>query len=92
MLRACCFASWNTWSHSPGNGTSHAPPPRASVSQPSLSAGIRKLEGDLGVPIVQHGARFEGLTPEGERVLHRARRILHERDRSIRNWPRCGGS
>lgn len=50
------------------------------VSQPSLSAGIRKLESDLNVPVVQHGARFEGLTPEGERVLHRARRILHERD------------
>ncbi|OEV11281.1 LysR family transcriptional regulator [Streptomyces nanshensis] len=50
------------------------------VSQPSLSAGIRKLESDLDVPLVQHGARFEGLTPEGERVLHRARRILHERD------------
>lgn len=50
------------------------------VSQPSLSAGIRKLESELNVPVVQHGARFEGLTPEGERVLHRARRILHERD------------
>ncbi|WP_314171390.1 LysR family transcriptional regulator [Streptomyces winkii] len=50
------------------------------VSQPSLSAGIRKLESDLDVPLVQHGARFEGLTPEGERVLRRARIILHERD------------
>ncbi|NLU75672.1 LysR family transcriptional regulator [Streptomyces sp. HNM0575] len=50
------------------------------VSQPSLSAGIRKLESDLDVPLVQHGARFEGLTPEGERVLRRARRILSERD------------
>lgn len=50
------------------------------VSQPSLSAGIRKLEGDLDLPIVQHGARFEGLTPEGERVLLWAHRILRERD------------
>lgn len=50
------------------------------VSQPSLSAGIRKLEGDLDVPIVQHGARYEGLTPEGERVLLWAHRILRERD------------
>ncbi|UJW29684.1 LysR family transcriptional regulator [Saccharothrix sp. AJ9571] len=50
------------------------------VSQPSLSAGIRKLERDLGVPIVSRGRRFEGLTPEGERVLRWAHRILAERD------------
>ena len=46
------------------------------VSQPTLSAGIRRLEGELGVRIVQRTQRFEGLTPEGERVLVWARRIL----------------
>jgi DNA-binding transcriptional LysR family regulator len=50
------------------------------VSQPSLSAGIRKLEHELDVPIVRRGRRFEGLTPEGERVLLWANRILAERD------------
>jgi len=50
------------------------------VSQPSLSAGIRKLEHELDVPIVYRGSRFEGLTPEGERVLAWAHRILAERD------------
>lgn len=50
------------------------------VSQPSLSAGIRKLERELDVPIVRRGRRFEGLTPEGERVLLWAHRILAERD------------
>lgn len=50
------------------------------VSQPSLSAAIRKLEHELGVPIVRRGRRFEGLTPEGERVLLWAHRILAERD------------
>ncbi|GAA2069872.1 LysR family transcriptional regulator [Actinomadura alba] len=50
------------------------------VSQPSLSAGIRKLEQELDVPIVRRGRRFEGLTPEGERVLSWAHRILAERD------------
>ncbi|WP_186356631.1 LysR family transcriptional regulator [Streptomonospora sp. PA3] len=50
------------------------------VSQPALSAGIRKLETELGVPIVRRGHRFEGFTPEGERVLHWATRILAERD------------
>jgi DNA-binding transcriptional LysR family regulator len=50
------------------------------VSQPSLSAAIRKLEHELDVPIVRRGRRFEGLTPEGERVLAWAHRILAERD------------
>ena len=50
------------------------------VSQPSLSAAIRKLEHELDVPIVRRGRRFEGLTPEGERVLPWAHRILAERD------------
>ncbi|WP_165498578.1 LysR family transcriptional regulator [Streptomonospora litoralis] len=50
------------------------------VSQPALSAGIRKLESELGVPIVRRGHRFEGFTPEGERVLGWATRILAERD------------
>ncbi|MFC7328281.1 LysR substrate-binding domain-containing protein [Marinactinospora rubrisoli] len=50
------------------------------VSQPSLSAGIRRLEGELGVPIVHRGRRYAGLTPEGERVLQWAHRILAECD------------
>jgi DNA-binding transcriptional LysR family regulator len=50
------------------------------VSQPSLSAAIRRLEHDLGVPIVQRGRRFAGLTPEGDRVLRWAHRILAEAD------------
>ncbi|WP_234379980.1 LysR family transcriptional regulator [Streptomyces sp. CMB-StM0423] len=48
------------------------------VSQPSLSAGIRKLESDLGVPLIRRGARYEGLTPEGEHVLTWAHRMLAE--------------
>ncbi|GAA1752857.1 MULTISPECIES: LysR family transcriptional regulator [Streptomonospora] len=50
------------------------------VSQPSLSAGIVKLERDLGVPIVQHGRKYAGLTSEGEVVLRWAHRILAESD------------
>jgi DNA-binding transcriptional LysR family regulator len=50
------------------------------VSQPSLSAGIRKLESELKVTIVRRGRRFEGFTPEGDRVVMWARRILAERD------------
>ena len=46
------------------------------VTQPTLSAGIKQLEGELGVLLVQRGSRFQGLTPEGERVLIWARRIV----------------
>lgn len=50
------------------------------VSQPSLSAAIRRLEHELDVPIVRRGRRYEGLTPEGEVVLAWAHRILAEQD------------
>ncbi|NEA97699.1 LysR family transcriptional regulator [Streptomyces sp. SID13726] len=50
------------------------------VSQPSLSAAIRRLEHELKVPIVRRGRRYEGLTPEGEVVLAWAHRMLAERD------------
>ena len=48
-----------------------------SVSQPALSAAIRNMEDELGLPIVQRrGRSFEGFTPEGERLLGWARQIL----------------
>jgi DNA-binding transcriptional LysR family regulator len=54
------------------------------VSQPTLSASIRKLETELGVQIVQRGHRFEGFTPEGKLVLLWAHRILAEQE-ALRN-------
>jgi DNA-binding transcriptional LysR family regulator len=50
------------------------------VSQPALSAGIRKLEIELDVTIVQRGRRFRGVTPKGQLVVGWAHRILAERD------------
>jgi DNA-binding transcriptional LysR family regulator len=46
------------------------------VTQPTLSAGIKQLEDTLGVLLVQRGSRFIGFTPEGERTLDWARRIV----------------
>jgi DNA-binding transcriptional LysR family regulator len=46
------------------------------VSQPALSSGIRSLEKELGVVIVQRGRRFLGFTDEGERVLAWAQQTL----------------
>ena len=48
------------------------------VTQPTLSAGIKQLEAMLGVLLVQRGSRFIGFTPEGERTLDWARRILSD--------------
>ncbi|MCW2275414.1 LysR family transcriptional regulator [Rhodoblastus acidophilus] len=50
------------------------------VSQPTLSAALAQLEDELGVPLVERSGRFQGLTPEGEIVLARARRALMEID------------
>src|SRR5215470_12899490 len=46
------------------------------VTQPTLSAGVKQLEETLGVLLVQRGSRFIGFTPEGERTLDWARRIV----------------
>ena len=46
------------------------------VTQPTLSGRIRQLEQELGVPIVERGQRYIGLTAEGERVLKWAHLIL----------------
>ncbi|MEE3502218.1 LysR family transcriptional regulator [Acidiphilium acidophilum] len=46
------------------------------VTQPTFSAGIRVLEATLGMPLVERDSRFQGFTPEGERVLDWARQIV----------------
>lgn len=46
------------------------------VTQPTLSAGVKQLEEQLGVRLVERGSRFHGFTPEGERALEWARRIV----------------
>ncbi|WP_426515518.1 LysR family transcriptional regulator [Diaminobutyricibacter sp. McL0618] len=50
------------------------------VSQPALSSAIHKLEQELNVTLIYRGHTFEGLTPEGERLVIWARRILAEHD------------
>src|SRR5258707_15863976 len=46
------------------------------VTQPTLSAGLKQLEGELGLLLVSRGSRFQGFTTEGERMLDWARRIV----------------
>ena len=51
---------------------------RCNVSQPTLSAAIRKLEDDLAARLVLRDQRFLGLTEEGEKVLAWGRQILSD--------------
>ncbi len=51
---------------------------RLRVAQPALSMQIRALERELGVTLVDRGARTRGLTEAGNRFAVRARRILLE--------------
>ena len=46
------------------------------VTQPTLSAGVKQLEGQMGVLLVNRGSRFRSFTAEGEKVLDWARRIV----------------
>lgn len=46
------------------------------VSQPTLSTQVRKLEEELGVTLVERAPRKVMLTPTGQDVVQRARRIV----------------
>jgi len=59
------------------------------VAQPTLSAAIRGLEESLGAVLVVRGSRYGGLTPEGERVLVWARRMVADA-RAMREEMRVG--
>lgn len=50
------------------------------VTQPTLSAALRKLEEDFGVRLVDRDHAFFGLTGEGKRVLAWAQQILSDFD------------
>jgi DNA-binding transcriptional LysR family regulator len=48
----------------------------AGVTQPTFSSAVKSLEENLGATLVERGSRFRGFTPEGERVLEWARRLV----------------
>jgi LysR family hydrogen peroxide-inducible transcriptional activator len=56
---------------------------RCFVSQPTLSAQLRKLEDYLGVQLVERQPRRVSLTEAGEQVVARARRILADSDEIV---------
>lgn len=56
---------------------------KSHVSQPTLSAQIRKLEDYLGVKLVERQPRKVALTDVGARIVERARRILQDSDAMV---------
>lgn len=56
---------------------------RASVTQPTLSAGIAKLERELGARLFDRDRQRVALTPAGSRFLVRARRIAAEYEHAL---------
>jgi LysR family hydrogen peroxide-inducible transcriptional activator len=56
---------------------------RSFVSQPTLSAQIKKLENYLGVQLIERQPRKVTLTESGQKILPIARRILQDSDEII---------
>lgn len=50
------------------------------VSQPTLSAGIATLEGQLGKRLIVRDRKYAGLTPEGDAILPWARQLIAAAD------------
>lgn len=51
------------------------------VTQPTLSTGLRKLEDELGLTLVERRRRGALITTEGEQLVAQARRVLAEAER-----------
>jgi len=58
---------------------------RVFVTQPTLSAGIKKLEAQVGQPLFERTNRRVFLTDAGTRFLPRAKAILHECNLAIQS-------
>ena len=78
-MRPRC-ASFSTRSPSPTRAASARAAEQCGVSQPSLSAQLAQLEGALGVRLFERDRRRVLLTPAGEDLIERARRVLVDAD------------
>src|SRR5919112_1590256 len=53
------------------------------VSQSTLSAGVKELEGLIGVALVERNRRVVRFTPAGARIATKARRVLREAEELV---------
>jgi DNA-binding transcriptional LysR family regulator len=58
---------------------------RTSVTQPTLSVGIAKLESEVGARLFERTTRRVSLTPAGSKFLQHARRITQEYEAALRD-------
>jgi LysR family transcriptional regulator, hydrogen peroxide-inducible genes activator len=56
---------------------------RCFVSQPTLSAQLKKLEESLGVQLIERAPKNVSLTEAGEQIVERARRIIEASDEVV---------
>src|ERR1700747_2497051 len=56
---------------------------RCFVSQPTLSAQLKKLERSLGVQLIERAPNNVSLTAAGEEIVARARRIIEASDEVV---------
>ncbi len=64
---------------------------KMNVTQPTLSQGIKKLEGELGSLLFERSPRGVKLTPAGKKFIPRAISILEEVGESIRELQEASG-
>jgi len=57
---------------------------RLHLSQPALSDAIRKLEAELGFPLLRRTSRRVSLTPAGETLLDESREVLARLEEAVR--------
>jgi DNA-binding transcriptional LysR family regulator len=63
---------------------------RLHIAQPSLSQQIRRLEAQLGVPLLERNSRNVSLTPAGTALLHEGRKTLSRAQHAIQTTRAAG--
>ncbi|MEH3148404.1 MAG: LysR substrate-binding domain-containing protein [Methylobacterium frigidaeris] len=61
----------------------HRAAARLNMSQPPLTAAIRRLEAEVGAELIRRGNRTVALTPAGRALLDEARRTVRQADRAV---------
>lgn len=67
----------------------HRAAERLHMAQPPLTAAIRKIEQELGVPLLERGNRITRITEAGQVFLIEARRTLAQFERTLGNTRRA---
>ena len=62
------------------------------ISQPALSRSVQRLEGELGLPLFEHGRNKTHINPVGVEAVERARDILRQVDELPRHLHACAHS